>query len=252
MRIRRRGLAGLMALVSLQAVGQTRIGGERVYGVVSLVADHLTVTGFESTTGTHIAANPTERIPLQSDSLERSVLRAAHKALTEAGAGRVVPLLIGDGNLYEQQGRLVSGGRAVLPSSLSQTLQTQQATHLVLVTKHRADARMKTGVETLGSGRVEGLGFYVDRVTPRRSVGSGDRTVGYIAPHAYLRVWLIDLSGGRVVGQRDVLESEVVTPREDQGGADPWKWMDNEAKMKALDALIGTGVSRAVRELATL
>lgn len=252
MRIRRRGLPGLMALVSLQAVGQTRIGGERVYGVVSLVADHLTVTGFESTTGTHIAANPTERIPLQSDSLERSVLRAAHKALTEAGAGRVVPLLIGDGNLYEQQGRLVSGGRAVLPSSLSQTLQTQQATHLVLVTKHRADARMKTGVETLGSGRVEGLGFYVDRVTPRRSVGSGDRTVGYIAPHAYLRVWLIDLSGGRVVGQRDVLESEVVTPREDQGGADPWKWMDNEAKMKALDALIGTGVSRAVRELATL
>jgi hypothetical protein len=241
-----------MALVSLQAVGQTRIGGERVYGVVSLVADHLTVTGFESTTGTHIAANPTERIPLQSDSLERSVLRAAHKALTEAGAGRVVPLLIGDGNLYEQQGRLVSGGRAVLPSSLSQTLQTQQATHLVLVTKHRADARMKTGVETLGSGRVEGLGFYVDRVTPRRSVGSGDRTVGYIAPHAYLRVWLIDLSGGRVVGQRDVLESEVVTPREDQGGADPWKWMDNEAKMKALDALIGTGVSRAVRELAAL
>jgi hypothetical protein len=74
--------------------------------------------------------------------------------------------------------------------------------------------------------------------------------VGYIAPHAYLRVWLIDLNGGRVVGQRDVLESRVVTPSERQGGADPWTWMDNEAKMKALDTLIGSGVSRAVRELA--
>lgn len=252
MRIRRRGMAGLLALVSLESLGQTRSGRARVYGLVSLVADHLTVTGFESTTGSHIAANPTERIPLQSDALERSVLRAAHKALTEAGAARVVPLLIDDGNLYAQQGRLVAGGRAVLPASLSQTLQAQQATHLVLVTKLRSEARMKTGVETLGSGRVEGLGFYVDRVTPLRIVGSGDRTVGYIAPHAYLRVWLIDLGGGRVVGQRDVLESEVVTPREDQGGADPWKWMDNEAKMKALDTLIGTGVSRAVRELAAL
>ncbi|MFN9005673.1 MAG: hypothetical protein ACK5ZF_10270, partial [Betaproteobacteria bacterium] len=74
-----------MALVSLESLGQTRSGRARVYGLVSLVADHLTVTGFESTTGSHIAANPTERIPLQSDALERSVLRAAHKALTEAG-----------------------------------------------------------------------------------------------------------------------------------------------------------------------
>jgi hypothetical protein len=250
MNIRRRGLAGLLVLTSLESISQTRTAGARVYGVVSLVADQLIVTGHESTTGTLIPANPTERIPLENDGLERSVLRATLKALTEAGAGRVVPLLISDKQLYEQQGRLVSGGQAVLPASLSQPLQAQQATHLVLITKHRADARMKTGFETLGSGRVEGLGFYVDRVTPLRIVGSGDQTVGYIAPHAYLRVWLIDLNGGRVVGQRDVLESRVVTPSERQGGADPWTWMDNEAKMKALDTLIGSGVSRAVRELA--
>lgn len=249
---RRIGLAVLAALLGLGATGAATAAGSRVFGVVSLVADHLTVTGFESTTGTLIAANPTERIELQTDDLERSALRAALKALTEARAGRAVPLLINDGRLYAQQERLVSGGQPSLPTSLLQTLQSQQATHLVLVTKHRAEARMKTGVQTLGSGRVEGLGFYVDRVTPMRTVGSGDRTVGYIAPHAYLRVWLIDLSANRVVGQRDVLESEVVTPSENQGGADPWKWMDNAAKMKALDTLIANGVSRAVRELAAL
>lgn len=246
-RIRRIGLASAAALAL--AGGPTWAAAERVYAVVSVVADHLTVTGFETTTGSLVPQNQTERIELQTDELERSVLRAAVAAVQASGSGRALPLLTDDGRLYAQQAQWIEGEQARVPGFLLQTLKAQNATHLLLVTKHRAEARMRSFDADLGTGRVEGLGFYLDRVTPMRRVESGERAVGYLAPHAYLRLSLIDVQAGRVLGSRTVTASTVLSAAGGGAGANPWDVMDSAAKFKVLDELIQRTTTPVWREL---
>jgi hypothetical protein len=245
----RRLFLALVAAAGSPGVAQAQAGEGRVVAIVSLVADHLTVTGFESTTGSQLNVNPQERIELRDDGLERSMLRAAMKAVAEQKAGRALPLLTDDGRLYAAQDGIVSGDTARVPESLLQTLKAQKATHLLLATKHRAEARMQTDTRQLGSGRVEGLGFYVDRVAEITDVKTGHRSVGYIAPHVYVRLSLIDLRDGKVLASRTVTASEVIKPTDRDRGADPWTLLDSAAKVKAIDTLIARECAPALRAL---
>lgn len=249
--IRRRSAlrAALLTLLGPLAARSAWADEERVVAIVSLVADHLTVTGFETTTGSLLAQNQTERIPLQTDELERAVLRAALRAVQESRRGRPVPLLINDGRLYRDQDSLVAGGRVVLPDSLRQTLQSQRATHLLLATKHRDDARMRAQDVTLGTGKVEGLGFYVDRVTTLRREGTSAVATGYLAPHYYARYSLIDLRDKRLLDSRTVTASAVYTAAGTAAGADPWELLDSAGKMKALSDLIADASAPVLRQL---
>jgi hypothetical protein len=222
----------------------------RVYAVMSLVADYLTVTGFESTTGSMLRLNQTERIDLQTDELERAVLRAALRVVNESGAGKAVPLLTDDGRLYNGQGQLLDGEQARLPAFLLDQLLAQKATHLLLVTKFNAVAKMRSADQDLGTGRVEGLGFYLDRVTPLRRMEGGDVAVGYLAPHAYLRLSLIDIAQGKVLRSKTLTASTVVSAAGSSAkGANPWDVMSSADKMSSLSELIAKATVPAWREL---
>lgn len=236
--IRRRPL--LMSLPLAAAWPAALHAADAVVAIVSLAADQLTVTGFESTTGSKLDNNPQQRIALASQDLEKSILRAGLRAVADARAGKAVPLLLSDAGLYRAQDRMLEGGSVALPPSLIATLQAQKATRLLLVTKHRAEARMKAADVELGSGRVEGLGFYVDRVTPLRREGTSEIGIGYIAPHVYVRLSLVDVADGRVLGTRLVTASRVHIASSADRGADPWELLDSQAKLKALNELIET------------
>jgi hypothetical protein len=120
-------------------------------------------------------------------------------------------------------------------------------THLILVTKHRADTRMNSGQVSLGSGRLEGVGFYVDRITRLQLLGTSERTVGYLAPYVYARVALVDLAAARVVAKREVTRGEVVTASQTgAGGGDPWGWLDEKGKLQALASMIERNIGEAV------
>ncbi|KPF48785.1 hypothetical protein IP87_09555 [beta proteobacterium AAP121] len=233
----------------LAGVPASATAAERVYAVVSVVADQLTVTGFETTTGSLVAQNQTERIDLQTDELERSVVRAAVSAVAASGLGRALPLLTDDGRLYAQQAQWIDGEQAQVPAFLLQTLRAQKATHLLLVTKHRGEARMRSFDADLGTGRVEGLGFYLDRVTPLRRLDTGERAVGYLAPHAFLRLSLIELASGRVLSAKTVTASRVVSAAGSAAGASPWDVMSSADKFKMLDELITRATTPVWREL---
>lgn len=246
--IRRRPLLLALPLAGLGPADALR-AAEPVVAIVSLAADQLTVTGFESTTGSKLDNNPQQRVPLAGSDLEKSLLRAGLRAVTEARAGKAVPLLLSDPGLYRAQDRLLDGGSVVLPASLIATLQEQKATRLLLVTKHRAEARMKGAEIDLGSGRVEGLGFYVDRVTRLRREGTSEIGIGYIAPHVYVRLSLVDVADGRVLGTRLVTASQVFVASSADRGADPWDLLDDRAKLQALNDLIQTNCVPEMRAL---
>jgi hypothetical protein len=120
-------------------------------------------------------------------------------------------------------------------------------THLVLVQKLRADARMNTGRGSLGTGKLEGVGFYVDRITRLQLERTSEVTVGYLAPYLYARILLVDLGAMRVVAKREVTRGDVVTASQTgAGGADPWTWLDAKGKLQAIASMIERDVGEAI------
>ena len=67
-------------------------------------------------------------------------------------------------NLHED---VVAGDRGLreVVERVRPLLLSQGFTHLLLLTRHRGEGRIRTADGTIGIGRLEGLGFYVDRET---------------------------------------------------------------------------------------
>lgn len=224
----------------------------RTYAAMSLIADGLRNVGHEATTGSLLANNPRAMSPLAFDVLELPALRAVLGAVMAADAkAKVMPLKITDTAVYEQQNAYIAGDRAKLPGEILEPLRQSGVTHLVLVTRHRAEARMDSGVLTLGSGTVEGVGFYLDREYRLRQLERSEVTTGYVAPFVYLKASLIDLKTLRVVNTQISTYGRVFTASGKAVGADPWMILSDAQKIQILREMIQQQVTSAVTKLLT-
>jgi len=246
--------AGAAALLGAPPRAVRAQGKPRVIGVMSLVADEFVVVGQESTSGTKLDQNAREVVRIDGGAIERVVLGTAMKAIARTdSSAKVMPMLVNEPRYYQGQAGWIDGELATLPPELAEALRGAGMSQLVLVQKLRADARMNTGRGSLGSGRLEGVGFYIDRVTALRLGGSGEYTVGYLAPYLYARVSLIDLGAMRVLAKRDVTRGEVIIAEQTgAAGADPWGWLDAKGKLQAIAAMIEKDVGDAIASLVKL
>jgi len=239
-----------LAAVSGLTVPAWATEAPRTYAAMSLIADGLRNVGHEGTTGSLLANNPRVMSPLDFDVLELPALRAVLGAVMAADKNaKVMPLKITDAAVYARQGDFIDGGRAVLPGELLEPLRQSAITHLVLVTRHRAEARMDSGVLTLGSGTVEGVGFYLDREYQLRQQERSEVTTGYLAPFVYLKASLIDLKTLRVVNTQVSTYGRVWTASGKDVGADPWTILGDAEKIRVLREMIQKQVTSAVTKL---
>ena len=242
----------VLALVLGASLAPPALANEapRTYAAISLIADGLRAVGHEATTGSLLANNPVDITPLGFEVLELPALRAVLGAVMAADkTAKVMPLKITDASVYARQGAFVTGDRAALPGELLEPLRQSAITHMVLVTRHRAEARLSTGVVTLGSGSVEGVGYYLDRDTSLRGIGRSEQTTGYLAPYVYLQAALIDLKTLKVVRTEISTVGKVITASGKNVGADPWNILGDAEKIETLKGMIQTQVTRAVSKL---
>lgn len=223
----------------------------RTYALMSLVGDELRVVGQEGTTGTLLGQNQVETIRLRADDIDRGVLAQVAKAVVRAEpADKALPIRVNEPRYYEGQRAWVDGDNATLPPEVAEALRGAGVTHAVLVLKHRDDARLRALDVTLGSGKLEGLGFYIDRITPLRREGTGERSIGFLAPYVYLRVVLVDLATGRVLRARSVARADVVSAAGAQAGTgDPWNILDSRAKLNAIVSMVERELDAVLPEL---
>jgi hypothetical protein len=225
---------------------------ERRYAVMSLVADSLTVIGQEPQTGTHIRKNTEDKMALGNDGLDQFTMQAVLAALEKAAPGvPAVAVRAGSPQLYDRQASFIDGTRANLPADVLAALRDAKVTHLVLVSKYRAEAKMQAAEIVLGSGVVQGLGFYIDRYRRMRASESGEQGVGFLAPYAYFQLSLIDLENSTVLRNERVTKSHVIgnTRGSQSQGAEPWDLLDSAGKMDALGGMLTSGVAQAVPRL---
>jgi hypothetical protein len=148
--------------------------------------------------------------------------------------------------------RAVSDGatRAELPAWIVQTISSASLSHLLLITRQRGDAAFPV-VEgfTLGTGRVEGIGYYVDTFTELVNRDTGTPSTGFLGAYAMLRLQLIDAQSGEIASTQDVAACEIHAGRRGAQGAQIWAELGPQEKVEVLRELVQRSVSRVLPAL---
>jgi hypothetical protein len=159
-------------------------------------------------------------------------------------------LLTSDASIYERGNVPLSLNDNVeaLLKPISAQVSNGHPHYLVLVTKYRGDTRIGLADGSVGNGKLNGLGFYLDHETRLLQTNDGDSGQGFVAPYAYLTVSLIDLATTTVLRSESVSASMVasVTSKTD---SDPWGLLTAEKKVDLIDRLIRNTLEDVVPRL---
>jgi hypothetical protein len=202
-------------------------------------------------TGSNLDRNVRDAVALPGNLLDKTMVLAMDDALRAAGVkSQPVLLFTSDKSIFARQAELLdaSAGTAALLDAVRPVLRGVDATHLVLATKYRHEARLKIDDGYVGSGVLEGLGFFVDRTYEPRHVGTVAVAPGFLSAFAYFKLALLDLATGRVLREQAVFASETSMGIESTSGH-PWDAMSAEQKVAAIDHLLRTETSIAMRKL---
>ena len=239
---------GLLWMTALSAAAQAASGTPtRSFAVVSEVGQQLQVVGFKEQIGTRLDSNVRTRIDTPGGAFDRGALLAAQSALNSAVPGAPVFLVSPlDVELFPGIGNPVVGQRLQMPADLAAVLKEKRSTQVLLINRRSADAAFQALDNRLGSGRIDGLGFYVERTTPIRDVESGESAAGFLATYAYINVSLLDARDGRVLATRPVTDSRLDIARVSGQSGHPWDSVSNADKMANLLLLLRVAVEQTV------
>jgi hypothetical protein len=221
----------------------------RRYAVLALIGDTMNVVTYQPAVAGNTDRNRREAHPIPGGVFDRTALLAADEALRRQDPQADVILLAAPPLLYGQADKLADGSRLALPADLDAVLKAQAATHLVLIRKHRANARLQAERTMLGSGKLEGIGFYIDREKVMTRSDTGQRGEGFLGPYVYIRLALFDLATGVLVREEPVTGSTTVAASRSASDGDPWTALPDAQKVNVLRGLVAREVGRAVPKL---
>jgi hypothetical protein len=204
----------LLGFVLLACVACVHAADARRYAVLSLVGDRLLIVQREMSTGSRLDRNTRQYVDVPDNMLDKSMLLAIDEAIRRAQpAAETILLTPRDPALFAAAAREIDGhgNVAKIYDAVQPVLAGTNATHLVLVTKQRHQAMLRLRDGMVGSGFLEGLGFYVDHGTLARSVETNEAERGFIAPFTYVNVALVEVASGRVLSEEQVIGSLAYT-----------------------------------------
>lgn len=221
---------------------------ERRFAVLSLLSDQMTVVTHDTGTGSSLDRNRHESFAVPGNVLDKRTVLAIDDALRRAQVKPdAVLLFTSDPAVFAAQARLLDDDKSVtaLLATLDPVVRGAHATHLILASKYRHDAMLQMADGKVGSGKLEGIGFYLDRTMRTISGDTREEAYGFLAPYAYFRLSLIDLATGQVV--RDVpIFASVARSAAHSATGNAWDAMTPQAKANALESLIRSETARAV------
>lgn len=217
------------------------------WAVLSLVGDALTVVRHVPAEGSRLDTNQREAWPLKSPVFDHDALTAAADAVAAAVPGAQVAMLMPSApSQYDNQTELLAGDVARLAPEVVDPVRATGASHLVLVSKHRGQSMLRVSDGSVGSGWLEGLGFYVDRSVRMARSDTNEKARGFLAPFAYVSVAIVDTRSLAVVARRSVTASSTFSAARSKDPLDPWDALSAEQKMDVLRGMLRHEVAAAV------
>lgn len=222
----------------------------RRIAVISLLGNKMTAVTQQVTVGSRIDQNLQDSFDLPPGLLDSTVLGAVNTALTKSDA-KVVPLMLKlpSPTVFGDPPKLFDGDRFVPPAMLDATLKQIKASHLLLVTRHRAPANIQADRDGIGTGMLEGVGFYIDRFIRLKSTGDGQESIGMLAPYTYYKMQLVNTGNGTIERQRVVAWAEALASGRGSGVGDPWEILSSVEKVRVLLDALNKTIASAVPAL---
>jgi hypothetical protein len=223
----------------------------RKYAVLSLIGDEMLLVGAEAQTGGRLDRNPRRYLELMDSFADKAVLLAANETLKQITGTEPVLLFGRDRRLYAAQARLLDSGSSMekLLADIRPLLANTGATHLVLVTKDRREARLQLHNTTVGHGMLQGIGYYLDREMELQMADTGASAVGFVAAFAYFNASLIRLDTGQIIAEQRVNASRPYTTPSNISAEDIWGGMPAVERVTMLRDLVGREARAAIPKL---
>jgi hypothetical protein len=248
-----RFLCALGAVLALggDAFGQQPAGTSGpppTYALLSLVGDQFTVVSRREQTGSRLDQNARRSYPIDGATLDDMAVGAAEGVLKRLKpVSPTVRFSIRDPRLFELQDKLLvdSAESHGMREALAKLLREHQATRLVVVTKWRDDARFQLYEKTTGTGKISGLGFYVEPFERIRRLDTGEEAFGFLGPYAYVKVTLVDVASMASIRSVPAMESQMNVPVHSKGVVLAWDALTPAAKVDALERVLRRAVETA-------
>ena len=235
----------LAALLCVAGSGQALPAEATKLALMSIVGKEISVVVYQPAVGSRLDQNRRQVVAMPDASVDEAAVKALadtiSRSVRDPSVATVIPAL-------DPASRTLTfdTGRLVPSEELRAALRDSAATHLLVLTPLRAEARLKLARAVTGSGQLEGLGFYVDRALRTTRGDTGQSGTGFLAPFAYFRVSLVDLASWTVVKEASVHASTAISAARLKEGSDPWDVLTPEQKIEALNRLVRTEVERIV------
>ena len=238
-----------LALIALLAGnGPARAEEPRRFAVLSIIGDRMLIVNHRGETGTRVAQDVRDYIDMPPRVLDTSVVKAMQGAIRQVAPGSEVVMLGASPGLYAAQAGTEDPDEAPVIAMVREPLEKAGITHLVLVSRLRHEAMLRFSDGYVGTGKLEGIGFYLDHVLPTRNAEGTQTGFGFLAPFAYFRVSLVHVGRAEVLARRDVLASQSVT-----AGRSPslqvWESLTAGEKVRIIDGMTRAESVKAVNEL---
>jgi hypothetical protein len=237
------GLAACLVLglpLPVAATEVTRLG------IASAMGDTLQLVVHQAEVGSHVDRNARQQFTLEDARFDKLAVATAQAAVQQAQPQWPAQVVDLESAPSAEVARWLDDKRFAPPAALQARLASAGLSHLMLIVRFRGPARLKLARGSVGSGNLEGLGFYVDRGLKVRRGDTGEQGQGFLAPFAYFQVLLINLANGEIERSEAVTASHGVSAARSSDGVDPWGALSTQAKVQALSRLVRVELERVV------
>jgi len=221
----------------------------RSYAVISEVAREVSVVAFQETLGSRLNKNERQRLPVPDGAFDKVALVTAQQALKLAAPVAGVWLIApAETDFFGNSLQVVAPGDTVkMPADLAAAFKDNRTSHLMLFSRHRAEARFRFVEMTDSTGLLEGMGLYVDRLLKVKNLDTRDTGIGFLGPYVYLRATLIDTATSKVISTQITQATRVFSAGEAKDGSgNPWEALSAAEKMATLRDMLRDEVARLV------
>ncbi len=246
MRARLRWFVGILSLASVTAAADAHAA---TYIVLSLVGNQITVVTAARGTGSNLDRNRSEVFPANDGAFDIAAVNAAADALRKIRPNATFKLLrMNDPKIYALQEKWLDSSTidvAEFLPLLDVRAGDDGTTRVVLITRLRAEPQLATSKGHFGTGKVAGLGFYVNRFQTLNRSDTGERGRGYLGTFANFRMLLINPATTTVEAEETAAVG-ITTSAARAEDMDPWHALSTEGKQAALESLVRREVTRLV------
>lgn len=247
--LKRRTLLALPLLTLAGLPAQAALVNIRKLGVFSLLGDGLQLVFAAPVTDTRLDRNLRESLPTREIGFDQAALRAVTAVMSARQPSAQLQMFRATTPLPLPDQRAVADGaaRAELPAWVIEAINRNGLSHILLVTRHRGDARFPVSDGfTVGRGMVEGIGYYLDNTTVMKNIDTGLPSSGFLGAFMMVRVQLMDVASGDIVGSETIRVGQIFAGRKDIEAENIWNALDPQEKVEVLRRMVQSNVERVL------